>query len=80
MESWNNYVNKLFLPGELQLIRKLKVYETTQDPSQFTKITKLPAVPLTCMGKICNVKTSIRTLLEFSYQTPSTGKGKKECS
>lgn len=49
----------LCLPGELQLIRKLKVYETTQAPSQFIKTTKLPAVPFTCIGKICNMKTSI---------------------
>lgn len=51
------------LPGELQLIRKLKVYETTQAPSQFIKTTKLPAVPFTCIGKICNIKTCIRIFL-----------------
>ncbi|WVY93252.1 hypothetical protein V8G54_032340 [Vigna mungo] len=45
----------LCLPGELQLIRKLKVYETIQAPNQFNKTTKLPAVPFTFMGKICEI-------------------------
>lgn len=41
-----------YIPGLLQVMRKLKVRETTHDPNQFTRVTKLPAMPLMLMGNI----------------------------
>ena len=31
----------------------MKAYETIHELSQFTKVTRLPADPFMCMGKIC---------------------------
>lgn len=48
-------------------MRKLKVYETIQAPNQFTKTTKLPAVPFTCMGNTCHMdKKKARIRIYFS--------------
>ena len=44
--------NELCLPEELQLMKKLKVYETAQEPNQLTRVTVLPAIPLMFIGKI----------------------------
>ena len=41
-----------FLPAELQFKRKLKLYETIQEPTQLTNVTKLPANPFTFIGNI----------------------------
>ena len=32
-------------PAELQSIRKLKAYDTIQEPNQLTNVTRLPAEP-----------------------------------
>lgn len=48
------------LPVVLQLIKKLKVYETAQAPSQFTRTTRLPARPFICIGKICSQSRRLR--------------------
>jgi len=40
------------LPAELQLMRKLKAYDTIQEHNQLTKVTRLPAEPFTLMGNI----------------------------
>lgn len=40
------------VPSELHSIRKLKEYETIQEPNQLTTVTRLPAKPLTLMGNI----------------------------
>jgi hypothetical protein len=34
-------------------MRKLKAYETIHEPSQFIKVTRLPADPFMFIGKIC---------------------------
>lgn len=59
------FYDVMCLPGELQLIRKLKVYETIQAPNHATKTTKLPAVPFTFIGNTCN-KKSIFSLLVYA--------------
>lgn len=44
-------------------MRKLKVYETTHAPNQFTSVAKLPATPLTFIGNICTSSNiSIRSM------------------
>ncbi|KAK7856067.1 hypothetical protein CFP56_025449 [Quercus suber] len=42
----------LALPVELQSIRKLKAYDTIQEPNQLTNVTRLPAEPFMFMGNI----------------------------
>ena len=42
----------LALPAELQSIRKLKAYDTIQEPNQLTNVTRLPAEPFMFMGNI----------------------------
>ena len=39
-------------PAELQSIRKLKAYDTIQEPNQLTNVTRLPAEPFMFMGNI----------------------------
>lgn len=51
--------SRLPLPDWLQDMRKLKVYDITQDPNQFIKVTRLPAAPFMLMGNICTNKTSV---------------------
>lgn len=44
--------NFVALPAEFQSIRKLKAYETIQEPNQLTNVTRLPAEPFMFMGNI----------------------------
>jgi len=39
-------------PAELHSNKKLKVYETTQEQNQLTKLQRVPAEPFTFMGNI----------------------------
>jgi hypothetical protein len=43
---------KTNIPVELQVMRKLKAYDIIQEHNQLTKVTKLPAEPLTLIGNI----------------------------
>jgi len=55
------------LPAELQLMRKLKAYDTIQEHNQLTKVTRLPAEPFTLMGNIWGPKKNCSVNLRTSY-------------
>lgn len=44
-------------PAEFQAMRKLKAYETIQEPNQLIKVTRLPADAFMFIGNICINKT-----------------------
>lgn len=48
------------MPVELQVMRKLKAYDTIQEHNQLTKVTKLPAEPFTLIGNIWKMKYNTR--------------------
>lgn len=45
------------VPAEFHSMRKLKAYETIQEPNQLTKVTRDPAVPFMFIGNISDIIT-----------------------
>jgi len=57
----------------------LKAYETTHDPSQLTKVTRLPADPFMFIGKICMPRDECQTHHYYKYSKYSVWCVGSEC-